>query len=103
MYQPMAFTDFKDPEILFGLPSASLIILFCLAFIYGSVFLKVNTLVGIVQSALVLITLGFISFTNYFIDLSGSIGLSLSFFAICKFHQSIFVHRGPFASLRAAS
>lgn len=69
--------------------SASLIILFCLAFIYGSVFLKVNTLVGIVQSALVIITLGFISFTNYFIDLSGSIGLSLSYFAICKFHQSI--------------
>jgi len=69
--------------------SASLIILFCLAFIFGSVFLRVNTLVGIVQSALVLITLGFVSFTNYFIDLSGSIGLSLSFFAICKFHQSI--------------
>ena len=69
--------------------SASLVILFCLAFLYGSFFLKVNTLVGFVQSALVIITLGFISYTTYFVDLSGSIALSLSYFAICKFHQSI--------------
>jgi CHASE2 domain-containing sensor protein len=69
--------------------SACLIILFCLAFLYGSLFLKINTLVGFIQSALALITLGFISYTTYFVDLSGSIALSLSYFAICKFHQSI--------------
>ena len=69
--------------------SACLIVLFCLAFLYGSFFLKINTLVGFVQSALAVITLGFISYTTYFVDLSGSIALSLSYFAICKFHQSI--------------
>jgi len=69
--------------------SAFLIILFCLTFLYGSFFLKINTLVGFVQSALAVITLGFISYTTYFVDLSGSIALSLSYFAICKFHQSI--------------
>ena len=69
--------------------SALLIILFCLAFLYGSFFLKINTLVGFIQSALAVITLGFISYTTYFVDLSGSIALSLSYFAICKFHQSI--------------
>lgn len=69
--------------------SACLVVLFCLAFLYGSFFLKINTLVGFVQSALAVITLGFISYTTYFVDLSGSIALSLSYFAICKFHQSI--------------
>lgn len=77
------------PIWLDKLISITLIVLFCLAFVVGSFFLKVNTLVGVVQSGLAVITLGFISYTNYFVDLTECIAFSLSYFGFCKIHQSI--------------
>jgi CHASE2 domain-containing sensor protein len=77
------------PVWLDKLISVILIILFCLAFVVGSFFWKINTLVGVVQSGLAVITLGFVSYTNYFVDLTECIAFSLSYFGFCKIHQSI--------------
>lgn len=77
------------PVWLDKLISVILIILFCLAFVIGSFFWKINTLVGVVQSGLAIITLGFVSYTNYFVDLTECIAFSLSYFGFCKVHQSI--------------
>lgn len=77
------------PQWIDALISAILIIAFCLSFVVGSYFKKTGLIVSTIQGALASITLGFISYTFYFVDLTQSIGLSLSFFGLCKLHQAL--------------
>jgi len=77
------------PQWLDGLISAVLIVAFCLSFVVGSYFKKTGLIVSSIQGVLASITLGFISYTYFFVDLTQSIGLSLSFFGLCKLHQAL--------------
>lgn len=77
------------PQWIDGLISAVLIVAFCLSFVVGSYFKKTGLIVSSIQGVLASITLGFISYTYFFVDLTQSIGLSLSFFGLCKLHQAL--------------
>lgn len=77
------------PQWIDGLISAILIVAFCLSFVVGSYFKKTGLIVSSIQGVLASITLGFISYTYFFVDLTQSIGLSLSFFGLCKLHQAL--------------
>lgn len=77
------------PQWVDSLISAILIMAFCLSFVVGSYFKKTGLIVSSIQGVLASITLGFISYTYFFVDLTQSIGLSLSFFGLCKLHQAL--------------
>lgn len=77
------------PQWIDGLISAALIVAFCLSFVVGSYFKKTGLIVSTIQGVLASITVGFISYTYFFVDLTQSIGLSLSFFGLCKLHQTL--------------
>lgn len=77
------------PQWIDGIISAALIVAFCLSFVVGSYFKKTALIVSTIQGVLASITVGFISYTFFFVDLTQSIGLSLSFLGLCKLHQSL--------------
>lgn len=67
--------------------SALLIILFCYGFIYGITLFDMRLWAS--ESLMLMITLGFVSYTKYFINLSESIAFSLSYLGLSKIYESI--------------
>jgi CHASE2 domain-containing sensor protein len=69
--------------------SITLIIFFCFAFLLGVKTFNQNETLGYIELVLVAVTLGLVSYTNYFINLTESIALSFSYYAFCKIYQSV--------------
>jgi CHASE2 domain-containing sensor protein len=67
--------------------SAILIILFCCGFIYGVTLFDMRLWAS--ESLMLMITLGFVSYTKYFINLSESIAFSLSYLGLSKIYETI--------------
>ena len=67
--------------------SALLIILFCYGFIYGVTIFDMRLWAS--EILMLMITLGFVSYTKYFINLSESISFSLSYLGLSKIYESI--------------
>lgn len=67
--------------------SAILIILFCYGFIYGITLFDMRLWAS--ESLMLMVTLGFVSYTRYFINLSESIAFSLSYLGLSKIYESI--------------
>lgn len=67
--------------------SALLIILFCYGFIYGITLFDMRLWAS--EGLMLMITLGFVSYTKYFINLSESIAFSLGYLGFSKIYESI--------------
>ena len=67
--------------------SALLIIIFTYGFLYSIEVIDIKLWAS--EFVLLAITLGFVSYTKYFINFSESIAFSLSFLAVCKAYQSL--------------